>query len=89
MILTYGDKANPGKLWEEHKSALTYDILYKERIRLNDRELKINSDIENLSLYYPSEILQSYHKNLTDFVGMPILPIDFDHNTLPIYVFLN
>jgi len=80
MILRYGQPSNPGDLWATHKEQLTADILFKERKRLNDFTIEINDDMYNLSLYYLNEILSTYNKNLKDYVGLPILPINYNPN---------
>ena len=77
MILNYGNPSNPGELWDKHKSNLTADILYQEKIRLNDQNLTFNDEMFNLTLYYLNEILSTYNKNIKDFVGLPLLPDNY------------
>ena len=81
MILCFGNPSDPGQLWENHKYTLSEDILFIERQRLNNKELQLNSDMLNLSLFYLNEILEQHKKNLANFPGIPQLPIGYDPNT--------
>ena len=57
MILAYGQPSNPGELWENHKSNLCEDNLYKERIRLNNSKLPLSQGMIHLGLYYINDII--------------------------------
>ena len=80
MILCYGNPSDPGQLWENHKESLTADILYKERNRLNDKNLQLNNEMINISLYYLNKILDQQQKSLINFPGLPTLPKEFNPN---------
>jgi hypothetical protein len=80
MILVYGQPSNPAKLWETHKENLTRDILYKERIRLNNCNLNFNEDMFMLCLYFINESLLTYNRSLANYKNMPQLTPNYNPN---------
>ena len=81
MILVFGNVTSPGELWNTHKFNLTADILYKERIRLNNNNLEISEEMLKQSLYEIQQCLLAHNKKLSKYLGMPQLPHDYDPNT--------
>jgi hypothetical protein len=77
MILIFGNPTEPGKLWEAYKECFTSDILYREKIRINDQNLQFDQSMFNLSLFYINEILATYNQSLQKFAGMLLIPADF------------
>ena len=82
MILTQGNPSNPGALWQKHKKDLSQDILYNQRIKFNNPILPLNEDMLTLSLYFLNEILNTYNKSLRDFHGLPMLPLNYNPNSI-------
>ena len=67
LILSTCDVTYPLKLWDKHKQALSEDILYKERIRLNNNNYPYDSYIENACLNEIEKILLTNNKSLKMF----------------------
>lgn len=80
MIFAFGNPSNPGKLWLNHNATLSEDILYKEQERLGNKNLKLNDEMLNVSIFFLNENLQTYNKSTLDYVGIPTLPQNFDPN---------
>ena len=86
LILIFGNPSNPGQLWINHKDTLASDILYKERMRLNNQSLQINEEITNETLFCLDEIIKkNSKKDLSHFRGIPTIPYDY----LPANVVVN
>ena len=62
------------KLWETHKENRTRDILYKERIRLNNSILNSNRYVYALFIFYQRknpETLLTYNRSLAKYKNVP------------------
>ena len=80
MILVLGNTSNPGKLWEEHKINMAYDIIRSQRIKLGIPDLKFNQEIQDITLYHLNEILNSYNKTISCYNGIPAITPGFTIN---------
>ena len=76
-ILQFNRPVNPGELWEKHKKTLTNDILYEQKIRTKNHNLKYNQHMYDTALYCINELLYQYGKSIGHFRGLPELPPDF------------
>ena len=74
LILCFDHPSDPGKLWQKYIEELTADILFAEKALLNDKTLKINEEMINLSLFYLNKHLERNQSNLSKFPGIPQLP---------------
>ena len=70
IILVFAEPAEPGKLWNDHKSALCEDIQYQ---RYGKTQTNPTNDVINTALHDIERYLQIHGKHLSDYDGLPQL----------------
>jgi len=90
LILIHCLPTNALELWNQHKMALSEDILYKIQYKQNDYSLEYNEHVYNESLIDIEEKLSLFSKHLKDF-QLPDICYDDYTNDLPreLYAELN
>ncbi|XP_025635842.1 uncharacterized protein [Arachis hypogaea] len=73
ILLTSNNISRPEHVWDRCWHELSDDILYRQRVVMNMRELTMSDDeIKQLCLMDIDKILHSYGKTLKDYPPMPL-----------------